>query len=303
MTEKDDATSATIKVPIWSLLVPEHAETLERLFRDELEQQKLDALAEFAAGVGHEINNPLAIIGGRAQLLLREISNPEHQKHLASILVQVRRAYEMIADIRLFARPPKPEPSDVSVSDILRDVATRFFDATTEKSIVWDLHNVTAESRPKRPAADDVRIYADAAFLETIFTVLCKNAVEAVGSVSVRCGKQHATPGNTGGIQTKTPGSTEGQIKLSCEYCLAGVRVTIDDNGPGIPPEHLPLIFSPYFSGRQAGRGLGFGLCKAWRLLGLMGGTIKAENRTPNGARFTVTLRNMPQDCCASGID
>jgi nitrogen-specific signal transduction histidine kinase len=56
-------------VPIWSLLVPEHAETLERLFREELEQQKLDALAEFAAGAGHEINNPLAIFGGRAQFL------------------------------------------------------------------------------------------------------------------------------------------------------------------------------------------------------------------------------------------
>jgi len=244
-------------VPIWSLLLPEHAETFERLFREELEQQKMDALAEFAAGAGHEINNPLAIIGGRAQLLLREISNPDHQKHLASILTQVRRAYEMIADIRLFARPPKPEPSDVVVSTILRDIAARFYDATSEKSIVWDLHNVT----------DDIRIYADSSFLETIFVVLCKNAVEAVGQ--------------------------QGHIKLSCEYCLAGARVTIDDNGSGIPPEHLSLIFTPYFSGRQAGRGLGFGLSKAWRLLELMGGTIKVENRKPKGTRFVVTLRDM----------
>ena len=247
-------------VPIWSLLVPEHAETLERLFREELEQQKLDALAEFAAGAGHEINNPLAIIGGRAQLLLREISNPDHRKHLASILTQVRRAYEMIADIRLFARPPKPEPAYVNLSAILRDVVTRFDDATSEKNIVWDLHNVT----------DDVQIFADLAFLETIFSVLCKNAVEAVA--------QH------------------GHIKLSCIYCVDGAIVTMEDNGPGIPSEHLPLIFSPYFSGRQAGRGLGFGLCKAWRLLGLMHGKIKAENRTPNGAKFTVSLRNMSRD-------
>ena len=253
MTEKK-------QVPIWSLLVTEHAETMERLFREELEQQKMDALAEFAAGAGHEINNPLAIISGRAQLLLREITNPEHQKHLASILAQVRRAYEMIADIRLFARPPKPEPAEVSVSAILWNVATRFPDATSEKGITWDLHNVT----------DDICVIADSAFLETIFSVVCKNATEAVGQ--------------------------QGLIKLACEYCLAGVRVTIEDNGPGIPPEHLPLLFSPYFSGRQAGRGLGFGLCKAWRLLGLMGGSIKAENRMPNGARFVVTLRNMPRD-------
>ncbi|MCL2119064.1 MAG: ATP-binding protein [Planctomycetaceae bacterium] len=248
-------------VPIWSLLVPKHAETLERLFREELEQQKLDALAEFAAGAGHEINNPLAIISGRAQILLREISNPEHQKHLTSILVQVRRAYEMIADIRLFARPPKPELSDVNVSAILYDVAARFSDVTSsETNITWDLHNVN----------DDVRTTADPAFLETIFSVLCKNAVEAIGQ--------------------------QGRIKLTCECCANRVVVLIEDDGPGIPPEHLTLIFSPYFSGRQAGRGLGFGLCKAWRLLGLMGGTIKAENRTPKGARFTVTLRNTPRD-------
>jgi signal transduction histidine kinase len=247
-------------VPIWSLLVPEHAETLERLFREELEQQKLDALAEFAAGAGHEINNPLAIISGRAQILLRETTNPEHQKHLASIIAQVRRAYEMIADIRLFARPPEPEPAEVNVSAILRDVAARFSDATPEKNIAWDLHNVT----------DDIQIFADSAFLETIFSALCKNAVEAVGQ--------------------------DGQIKLSCERDVDGTTILIEDNGPGIPPEHLPLLFVPYFSGRQAGRGLGFGLCKAWRLLNLMGGSIKAENRTPNGAKFTVTLRNMSRD-------
>jgi len=268
MTEKK-------QVPIWSLLVPEHTEPLERLFREELERQKMDALAEFAAGAGHEINNPLAIIGGRAQLLLREISNPEHRKHLASILAQVRRAYEMIADIRLFARPPKPEFSHVNVSAILRDVASRFFDATSDvtsdNKIVWDLHNVT----------DDVRIDADGAFLETIFSALCKNAVEAIGQQKIG---QHEI-------------EQQGQINISCEYCLAGVRVTIDDSGPGISPEHLPLIFSPYFSGRQAGRGLGFGLCKAWRLLGLMGGSIKAENRTPKGTRFVVTLCNTPQEC------
>jgi signal transduction histidine kinase len=253
MTEKNT-------VPIWSLLVPEHAETLERLFREELEQQKLEALAEFAAGAGHEINNPLAIISGRAQLLLRETPNPEHQKHLASIIAQVRRAYEMIADIRLFARPPKPGLSQVNVPAVLRGVVTGFFDLTSEKNIVWDLHNV----------AGDVQISADPAFLETIFSALCKNAIEAVGQA---IGQQ-------------------GQIKLTCEYCGNGVVVLIEDNGPGIPTEHLPLLFSPYFSGRQAGRGLGFGLCKAWRLLGLMGGTIKAENRRPNGARFVITFRS-----------
>ena len=253
MTEKEPA-------PFWSLFAPEHAEMFERLFRDELEHQKLEALAEFAAGVGHEFNNPLAVIGGRAQLLLREITNEEHRKHLASILSQVRRAYEMIADIRLFARPPKPEPVEADITAILNGVVAKFSDANSGNKIVWDLHNVS----------DDVRLYIDPGFLETILAALCKNSVEAIG--------------------------TQGHIKISCEYCPEGVIVQIEDNGPGVPPEHVPLLFSPYFSGRQAGRGLGFGLCKASRLLELMGGRINFENRTPNGAKFTITMREMSRD-------
>ena len=274
-------------VPIRSLLVPEHADAIERLLWEELEQQKLDALAEFAAGIGHEFNNPLAVINGRAQMLLRDISNPEHQKHLASIMAQVRRAYEMIADIRLFARPPQPEPVEVNVSALLREVVTRFKSDSCEqrsetsgKKIAWNLHNIS----------DNIQLFVDPKFLELIFAALCKNAVEAVANTS-----------------------RESEIKLSCEYDTKKqsllfdktdsqqfgsphVVVTIEDNGAGIAPKHFPLLFSPYFSGRQAGRGLGFGLCKARRLLDLMGGTITAENRTPNGAKFVVALRGMPRD-------
>lgn len=274
-------------VPIRSLLIPEHSDALERLLLEELEQQKLNALAEFAAGIGHEFNNPLAVINGRAQMLLRDISNPEHQKHLASIMAQVRRAYEMIADIRLFARPPQPEPVEVNVSNLLREVVTRFESdsceqqsETTNKINRWDLHNIS----------DDIQLFVDPKFLELIFSALFKNAVEAAANTS-----------------------REGLIKLSCEYGTKKqslffdktdsrqfespqVVVTIEDNGPGIAPEHFPLLFSPYFSGRQAGRGLGFGLCKARRLLDLMGGTITAENCTPNGVTFVVTLRDMQRD-------
>ncbi len=73
-----------------------------------LEAEKLEALAEFAAGAGHEINNPLTVISGRAQLLLRDEKDPERRRTLALIRAQAVRVNEMIADMRLFARPPEP---------------------------------------------------------------------------------------------------------------------------------------------------------------------------------------------------
>ncbi len=89
---------------------------LERRFAETVEREKLAAMAEFAAGAGHEINNPLAIIAGRAQLCLRDETDPERRRELALINAQVKRAYEMIADMRLFARPPRPELKTVELA-------------------------------------------------------------------------------------------------------------------------------------------------------------------------------------------
>ena len=86
---------------------------LEADFQRTLETEKLEAMAEFAAGAGHEINNPLTVISGRAQLLLRDETDPERRHALALISAQAMRVYEMIADMMLFARPPRPECQQV----------------------------------------------------------------------------------------------------------------------------------------------------------------------------------------------
>ncbi|MCL2349662.1 MAG: HAMP domain-containing histidine kinase [Planctomycetaceae bacterium] len=256
------------KQPFWSLLTPELADAFARQYRADLEREKIDALAEFAAGAGHELNNPLAIIGGRTQLLMREISDPEHQKYLASILSQVKRAYEMIADIRLFARPPVPVPRETDVVELLRSVIGRYQEITSGMSISWQV-NIPFQ---------EMTLLVDPSMLQTVFSILCKNSIEAVrqnGSIILTCGQQEI--GN--------PSKPEKR-----EVALI---VTFEDDGCGITPEQMPHLFSPYFSGRQAGRGLGFGLPKAWRLLQQMGGGIEAKNRIPQGAKFILTIRSM----------
>src|SRR5262249_42182331 len=75
---------------------------------DRLQSQKLTALAEFAAGAGHEINNPLAVISGQAQYLLSHEADPDRQRALQTIINQVQRIHRLLVEVMHFARPPQP---------------------------------------------------------------------------------------------------------------------------------------------------------------------------------------------------
>lgn len=220
------------------------------------EQQKLDALAEFAAGAGHEINNPLAIIGGRAQLLLREIEHPEHRRQLGVIVAQVKRAYEMIADIRFFARPPQAELRMFNLCEELKILAS-------EQTPL--MNEVGVNFHTDIDSAEDAVIHSDPVLVHVAVGILCNNAREAVQ----RSG---------------------GTVRLSLCRCSSDWKIMVKDNGSGISAEVRPLIFNPFYSGREAGRGLGFGLPKAWRIMQLLGGTIECVASEEQGTVFVLTL-------------
>ena len=115
--------------PVWNRHLPSLLNRFSRLaqlesdFQRTLEVEKLESLAEFAAGAGHEINNPLAVISGRAQLFLREETDPERRRELAVINSQAMRVHEMIADLMLFARPPRPRSVTCDLVAILDSIA------------------------------------------------------------------------------------------------------------------------------------------------------------------------------------
>jgi signal transduction histidine kinase len=230
---------------------------LREQFNEELERQKLDALAEFAAGAGHEINNPLAIIGGHAQLLLREVENAEHRRQLAVITAQVKRAYEMIADIRYFTRPPKPEIETFDLVKWLQKLADEQKHLLQESGV--NLHFETN--------CRSANIETDPVQLHLVVAALCNNARDI--------------------LQT-----TGGNIWLRFRKIENGWEISVEDDGPGIAKEIRPLIFCPYFSGRQAGRGLGFGLPKAWRIMKQLGGSLQFKPSETGGAKFVVIIKN-----------
>lgn len=228
---------------------------LEREFRETLETEKLESLAELAAGAGHEINNPLAIIGGRSQLLLRDEQSPERQRELALIVAQVRRANEMIADMRLFSRPPEPEPEAFDLVELVNQTVAEFADQATDRAI--DLVR-TEQIEPVQIEADPVQI-------GVVLHAIVRNALEAIGR--------------------------EGVVEISVRRTPVGAEVSVADDGPGILPEERRHLFDPFYSARQAGRGLGFGLSKAWRIVTNHGGQIEVDSEPGEGAVFVVKLR------------
>ena len=229
-------------------------EELQRQFQEALETEKLEAMAEFAAGAGHEINNPLAIIAGRAQLFLQDETDPERRRGLAVIGAQVRRAYEMIADMRLFARPPLPEPEPIDLVEVtdrlVRDLASQAADRAI--TLVR-----TGEDGP-------LQIEADGAQLAVALRAVCSNALEAIGR--------------------------DGHVEIALHDHGHQVQIRITDDGPGMSPEERRHLFDPFYSARQAGRGLGLGLSKCWRIVTNHGGRIDVDSQPEHGATFTITL-------------
>ena len=221
---------------------------------DRLENAKLAALAEMAAGAGHEINNPLAVISGRAQLLLAEENDPRRRKYLETIVGQAQRIHRMIVDLMFFARPPAPDCRPVMISEVI------------ERAI-----------GSLRREADDTN-------------------VGLVVSVSPDCGSVNGDLGQLAGaleciVRNAIEASTEGnEVRIGAvNGPNSTLIVKVCDSGSGISQEQRSHIFEPFYSGKSAGRGLGMGLPKAWRIVHSHGGEIVVESSAA-GTTMTVQL-------------
>jgi signal transduction histidine kinase len=227
-------------------------------FDQRLEREKLESLKELAYGASHEINNPLANIAARAQTLLDDEEDSERARKLSAIHRQAMRAHEMIADLMLFARPPQLVRKRID----LRDVATK---------VVDELAELAAESGVSLSCDrcdDRVEVDADETQIDVALQALVKNAVEAVA---------HA-------------GHVVVAVKRAVAKGADVAEVCVSDDGPGIPDHVRRHMFDPFFSGREAGRGLGFGLPKCWRIVTDHGGEVVVLSRGGSGAEICIRL-------------
>jgi hypothetical protein len=226
----------------------------------------LAALQQLAYGASHEINNPLANISARAQLLMRRCEEPALLRHLAAIHQQALRAHEMIADLTFFAKPPQLQYTIVDLANLVRVAVAQ---ARQEAA--------NAQQIEVRERLDASLIQADAVLLTVAIKAVVRNAIEALqgqGAIWID-------------LKCRTPRHRPPRLKLR-----------IRDNGPGLSPEARRHLFDPFFSGRESGRGLGFGLTKTWTILRLHQGRISV--RAPRGGGVEFVLR-LPCDAIGSG--
>jgi signal transduction histidine kinase len=231
----------------------------EARFQERLQAEKLASLAEFAAGAGHEINNPLAVIAGRAQLLERGEVDPERRRELVLIRTQALRVHEMIADMMLFARPPEPRLERCDLSQLLKEVVAELQPQAAERHT-----SLAYQASDGALAIDADAVQLDPVQLKVALRAMCENSLQALGR--------------------------GGHIEVLLRPTTSGIEIVVRDDGPGIAPDVRPHLFDPFYSGRPAGRGLGLGLSKCWRIVTAHGGSIDVNSQVGRGAEFVIRM-------------
>lgn len=237
----------------------QQAEGRERTIREELMQaNRLASLGQIAAGVAHEINQPVGAIRAyaeNAQVFAERQDMAQVKDNLGSITGLTERIGAITDELRAFSRKGTgtAEPTGVA--------------AAIEGTLLLLGHRIRAQgvSLVTQMPPAGLEALAQRIRLEQVLVNLVQNALEAVS------------------------GRPSGEIGIRCEADDEEVRITIEDNGPGIPPEIMARLFVPFTTGKA--RGLGLGLVISNDIVTEFGGKLTAINKAGGGASFTVTLR------------
>ena len=237
---------------------------MQQHWDEEFLREKLASLKEFTYGASHELNNPLFNISSRAQVLLRDEPDPERRRKLSTIYAHAMRASDMINDIALAARLPRPDFAAVEPVAVVGDVVAELQSAAEEQAT-----GLTFEHVAGMPV-----IEADASQLAMAVREIIINALESLKR-STRRGKVVVA------MRTDEDGIAE---------------ITVVDNGPGLDARARRHLFDPFFSGYEAGRGLGFGLTKCWQIVQAHSGAIVVDSQPESGTTITLRLPASQRD-------
>jgi PAS domain S-box-containing protein len=219
--------------------------------------EKLAALGTLAAGIAHEMNNPLGIITTRIEVMLLDAEGQHLPPQVVEDLQVLHRASQRVARIaaslRSFARQSPGERVPVSLNEIVEETLLLM-----QKPLAADNVGVTSELDPALPP-----VLGEASALHQVFMNLVTNAREAM----------------TGG----------GEIRIATGVEAPGwLRVVVSDDGPGIPAEDLSRVFDPFYTTKRTGTGLG--LSVTYGIIQDHGGTVRVSSEPGRGTTFTLTF-------------
>jgi PAS domain S-box-containing protein len=231
-----------------------HNDITERKRTEEIlhRQDKLAAVGQLAAGVAHEIRNPLTSMKGYAEFLQLDETNPERQEYLDIILDEIDRVNGIVEEFMVLAKPKTANLEEKNIVPLINDVLT-LLDFESRKKHVR-LHFESSE--------DIIQVECDEDRLKQVFLNLVKNGIEAMpngGDLSVKTNVQHDT-----------------------------VQISIQDTGVGISEEKLKKLGEPFFTTKEEGNGLG--LMVSFKIIESHNGNVYIESEVNKGTTFNIVL-------------
>ena len=257
----------------------------QRLQRELRLRERLATVGELAAGVAHEIRNPLAGISSAAQVLLTRFEpRDDRQKFCRVIIEQVDRLDHTVTSLLKFARPPEPQLRPTHLPDVIERVLTLEAERLAEAKVALE----------RRFAARVPTLYLDPGLIQQVLLNLVQNAVQAMpggGALTLEVGL--ATRRTRAAERSRGRRSVDATQAVAADAARAQgpaeipvVRLRVLDTGQGVPKEVLPRLFDPFFTTKASGTGLGLSISQS--IIQEHGGAISIASREGRGTTVII---------------
>ncbi len=251
-------------------------ERLKKALQQITQTERLVSLGQMAAGVAHEMNNPLGGILLYSNLVLEELpGDSPARENMSKIVYQTNRCKEIVQDLLDFARTPSGEMAPLDINEVLLTSLSLVKDQTMFHGI--EIESSFAESLPE--------VQGDRSRLEQVFLNLFINASDSMaegGRLTV-----------TTKLISRFPSDAEEATEMERICLLASphtIKITISDTGKGIDKAYLPHIFEPFFTTKEPGQGTGLGLSIAYGIVRKHDGFVDVESEPGRGTTVSIFL-------------